>query len=401
MKLVEVIDSRSKEAFLQVPKKLYQDDPNWVCPLDADIESVFDPKENDCFNYGEAIRWILEDDEGQLIGRIAAFYDERKKDHSYVTTGNIGFFECIHDQEAADLMFNKAKEWLQDKGMKAMDGSTNFGENLFHWGVLTEGFVQPVIGMNYHFPYYKELFENYGFKDYFQQLSYTRDITIPWPERQLKFAQFLASRPEYRYEHFNFKNKEKYINDLVNTYNEIWSDFHEEYTPLKYEEIETMFHEIKDILDPELIWFCYTEERCIGIVVGLPDINVYLKKIGNGKLNLLNKLKLFFNFKFNKKAIKRSRVIMSGVVPEYQQKGIIGTLFLKLSDTVKAKGHETIEMAWTGDYNQPVLKVYESVGATLTRRHVTYRYIWDEHIEFKRFTNEEGYKSRKAKGSKE
>jgi hypothetical protein len=39
-----------------------------------------------------------------------------------------GFFDCINDLQAAKLLFDTAKAWLQQKGMEAMDGPINFGE---------------------------------------------------------------------------------------------------------------------------------------------------------------------------------------------------------------------------------------------------------------------------------
>ncbi len=396
MYLTEVNEPKGRKEFLNVPKLLYKHDKNWTCPLDVEIESIFNPEKNPCFNHGEAIRWILKDDNNRLIGRIAAFYDKRKTKKSSVPNGFIGFFECINNQEAANMMFNKAKEWIESKGLKAMDGSANFGENLFHWGVLVDGFIPQSIGMNYNFPYYKDLFEHYGFKEYFKQLSYKKDLSKPWPERQLKFARFLASRPEYTFKHFKFSEKDKYINDLCNVYNEVWSDFHEDYTPIKPDELYEMFEDLKDIIDEELIWFAYTDNKPIGMVLGLPDINHILRKLGNGKLNLINKLKLFYHFKISKN-IPGTRTIASGVIPKYQQKGVIATLFLQLSDTMQKKGQKSIELAWTGDYNEPVLAIYEHVGAELASTHLTYRYIFDKNIPFQRFTNEEGYKSRKKK----
>lgn len=396
MKIIEVSNLKTRNEFLNVSKQLYKNDPNFTCLLDVEIEGIFDPKNNASFKFGEAIRWILKDDNNILIGRIAAFYDNRKKDHSYITSGNIGFFECINDQKAANLLFDTSKKWLESKGMKAMDGNCNFGENLFHWGLLTEGFVPQVLGMPYNFAYYKELFENYGFKDYFQQFSFTKDLTKPWPERQKKFTEFLATRPDYEYKHFNFAEKDKFITDLVNTYNSIWSDFHEEYTPLERHELEKMFDDLKDILIPEFIWFAYTkaDNKPIGMAICLPDINQILRKLGNGKLNLMNKLKLLYHLKFAN-TMNCGRVVASGVIPEYQQKGVIGVLFLKLSNMMIEKKYKNLELSWTGDYNKPVLTIYEQVGAVHTKTHLTYRYIFDKNVEFKRFTNETGYKSRK------
>ena len=78
MKLIEVTDKKSREDFHRVARILYAGDPNWVCPLVMEIEDIFNPAENILFRDGEAIRWILQDDSGNLIGRVAAFYNREK-----------------------------------------------------------------------------------------------------------------------------------------------------------------------------------------------------------------------------------------------------------------------------------------------------------------------------------
>ena len=105
--------------------ELYKDDAHWIRPLDKDIEEVFDPGKNKAFRFGEAVRWILKDNKGEIIGRIAAFVNKKYKNKGDdVAVGGIGFFECINNQTAADLLFNTAKNWLQQKEMEAMDGPT-------------------------------------------------------------------------------------------------------------------------------------------------------------------------------------------------------------------------------------------------------------------------------------
>ena len=74
MKLIKVKTKRQRNEFLKVPKKLYKDDNAWVCPLDSQIENIFDPQKNSSFKEGDASRWILKDEKNKLIGRIAAFY---------------------------------------------------------------------------------------------------------------------------------------------------------------------------------------------------------------------------------------------------------------------------------------------------------------------------------------
>jgi hypothetical protein len=123
-------------------------DKTWVCPL-ITILGVFDPK-NTYFKHGIVERWVLTDVTNGLTGRIAAFIDFNLA-HSYEQlTGGIGFFECIDDKDAAFLLFNTAKEWLQEKGMEAMDGPINFGETDKYWGLLVNGFTHPSFDVPYN-----------------------------------------------------------------------------------------------------------------------------------------------------------------------------------------------------------------------------------------------------------
>lgn len=166
MRLIEVRDKQSVKEFVDIARIIYEDDENWVCPLDSDIESVFDPEQNSFFKHGMAIRWVLKDDSGKLIGRIAAFIDYKTIDENEQPTGGCGFFECIDDHIAANILFGAAKEWLEAEGMEAMDGPINFGETDKFWGLLVEGFTQPSYHISYNPKYYKNLFEKYGFKTY-------------------------------------------------------------------------------------------------------------------------------------------------------------------------------------------------------------------------------------------
>jgi GNAT superfamily N-acetyltransferase len=397
MNLIQVEGEDSFKRFLDLPKNLYKDDENWTCPLDIEIRDIFNPEKNKSYKKGEAVQWILEDDNAQVIGRIAAFYD-KSKIKEYMPAGGCGFFECINNQEAANVLFDAAKEWLMGKGLKAMDGPINFGENLFHWGLLVDGFMPQGLGMPYNFRYYNDLFENYGFKNYFEQYSYHKDFTEPWPERQYKFAEYLSSRPEYSFKHLNYRDLDLFIDDFVYTYNTIWEDYHEDYSPLSNDDVRTMLTDMKLILDPELIWFAYANGKPCGMCVCIPDVAQILRKLGDGKLTLINKIKFFWNLKVVK-TINRSRVVISGVIPEYQSKGIIAALFLQVYKKLEEKKHKQWELSWTGDYNKPVLKVYESVGAYRAKTHITYRYLFDSNAVFERFTNEEGFKSRKKRNS--
>ena len=73
MHLIEVTTPALARDFIQVNVLINKGNPNYIRPLDKDINEVFDPARNKTFRQGEAIRWILKNDAGELIGRIAAF----------------------------------------------------------------------------------------------------------------------------------------------------------------------------------------------------------------------------------------------------------------------------------------------------------------------------------------
>src|SRR5690554_5192440 len=181
MKVVEIADSSQEREFLEFPARLYKNEKSWIRPLDKDINAVFDPKVNKFFRHGEATRWLLVDDLGNTIGQVAAFINNKTAKTTEYISGGMGFFECINDPKAAFLLFDTCKEWLLARGMEAMDGPINFGDRHNWWGLLVKGFEEPNYCMPYHFPYYQELFEEYGFKVYFEQYTYHRKVEDPLP----------------------------------------------------------------------------------------------------------------------------------------------------------------------------------------------------------------------------
>ncbi len=132
----------------------------------------------------------------------------------------LSFFDCIDDDKAAKVLFDAAKEWLQSKGMEAMDGPVNFGDRDKWWGLMVEGFNKaPIYGMPYNPPYYEKLFESYGFKNYYNQYYYAMGVKDPissrFPERHAKFK----NKPGYAARHISIKNLEKHAQEFATVYN--------------------------------------------------------------------------------------------------------------------------------------------------------------------------------------
>lgn len=381
MKLIEVSDSGTKKLFHQVPHLIYKNDPVWPCPLHGMVEEVFDPAKNPSFKNGEAARWVLTDDQGQLLGRIGAFYNRKKAFVTEQPTGGCGFFECINDQQAATLLFDAAREWLRERGMEAMDGPVNFGENYVNWGLLADGYTHQGFGMPYNPPYYVELFRNYGFQVYFEQYSYHLDYTKPFPERFWKIAGWIAQKPDYSFKHFTFADSEKFIDDFCHIYDEAWK-FHDHFQPLDKDELRDFITSSKAVLDPEMVWFAYHKDEPIAVFVMIPDVNQILRKL-NGKMNFISILKFLYYKKT--KVMTRARILIMGVVPKFQKAGVESAIFWHQDKLMKKKPQYTeIELSWAGDFNPKIIELYKSVGGVHVKTHYTMRYLFDRTKPFKR-----------------
>jgi len=383
MRLEEVKNRKTQKAFLEVSRILYRDNDTWVCPFDKEIDSIFDPEKNVYFKHGEASRWLLYDDNQQLIGRVAAFIDRNSCDKHDQPTGGMGFFECINKQEAANLLFDTGKEWLKARGMEAMDGPINFGENDKYWGLLVDGFTHPSYEIAFNPPYYQELFETYGFQTFFKQEGFHLDITKPLPPRIERIAQRVANNPDYEFKHFSWKESDKCIQDFVTVYNKTWPTFKENFQPLELSYIKKTLKKAKSIIDEEFICIAYSKGEPIAIYLMYPDVNMILKHL-NGKLNLPAMLKFLYLKK--KKTITRARGVLMGVVPEFQSKGVEAGIILTLVKVFERKPHYTeIEFSWVGDFNPKMRKIFMSVGCTSDKHYITYRYLFDRNAEFLRY----------------
>lgn len=201
MEITQVNDPAAAEEFIRTAVELNRDDPNWIRPLNKDLNDVFDSEKNKTFRFGEVIRWILKDDEGRLIGRIAAFTNKKYKNKGDdLPVGGIGFFECINNQDAADLLLDNARHWLIKKGMEAMDGPINFGERDRWWGMITDGFTPPLYCMNYNPPYYNELFKNYGFKLFYNQVCFGLDAQKKLAQKTMERHAVHEADPDISFE---------------------------------------------------------------------------------------------------------------------------------------------------------------------------------------------------------
>jgi len=383
MQVIEVTDRATAKDFLKVNVLMNRHNPAYIQPLNNEVNDVFDPSKNKSFKYGTAKRWILKDADGKLSGRIAAFVSTKytNKGDTY-PVGSCGFFDCIDDQSAANLLFDTAKTWLQQNGMEAMDGPVNFGERDKWWGLMVEGFdEEPMYGISFNPRYYEKLFEGYGFQNYYNQYYYTLEaygtLSDKYRERHARFA----SKPDYSARHVDKGNLKKFAKDFSAIYNLAWAQ-HNEGKEISYEAALKLFNKMKPIMDEKLVWFAYYKEEPIGMWINIPDLNQYFKYF-NGKFGIWQKLRLLLLQKTTPS--RKINGVAFGIVPKFQALGI--DAFMIYSGTLvirKQARYQLIEMGWAGDWNPRMLGIYKAIGGIQSRRMITYRYNFDRSRPFER-----------------
>ncbi len=387
--LHEVTTKREIKQWLAFPAKLYRHDPHYVRPLDREVEHVFNREDNKLFRHGDATRYYLTDNKGRIVGRIAVFYDEKtskvyENEENGQKTGGCGFFDCINNQEAANILFDAAKKWLEERGYEAMDGPINFGDRDYFWGCLVEGFTDPIYNMPYNYPYYSQLFENYGFKDYFKQLTFRRNLTPGGFDPILhEKAHRIYDNPDYSFEILDRRKIDRYADDFLTIYNKAWGSIPGT-AKLTRQHAVALLKSLKPIIDPRLMHFAYYKGEPVGFFLMMIDLNQIYKGL-NGNDKGFNALRVFWRVKIAR-ICDRAISLVFGIVPEHRKKGLESGLVCSLeAQAIKRKfKYKELQINWIGDFNPPMLKIVEHAGAEHFKTHVTYRYLFDRNKPFTR-----------------
>lgn len=377
MQVIEVRSKSDMKEFLTLTRIIYKNTPQYVQPLDVDIRNIFDPKKNKFFRHGEATCWILKNNQGELIGRVAAFINQKDMNNHPQPTGGMGFFECINDQKAAFKLFDTCQHWLVQKGMKAMEGPVNFGERDKFWGLLTENFEQaPYYNQNYNPAYYVSFFRNYGFETRFKQFIYARKVNTPLQDKFLERANRIAADDDYRIEPIRKKYATKYAEDFRTIYNRAWAN--REGTGFKgmhAAQAQAIIKSMKPVLDERLCYFAYYKNEPVGFYISLPEINQIFKKF-NGKLNLWNKLRLMYMLKTG--YCKTTFGIAFGIDPDHQKKGLEGAIFNAFLQKVEpSQAYHDVVITWIGDFNPKMINIVENLDAKLLQTMETLQKVFD------------------------
>ncbi|MEN8192683.1 MAG: hypothetical protein ABFS12_07680, partial [Bacteroidota bacterium] len=332
--------------FLKFAWKIYKDDPYWVPPLMMDKKKLLNKDKNPFFKTAELEMFMAYKD-GAPVGRIAAI---KNGTHNQVHNENIGFFgffESINDQEVANALLDKAKEWLQSKGVDSMRGPANPSSN-DEYGMLLEGFDDsPRLMMTYNPKYYLDLMDNYGLKKEKDLYAYRIDNKkLLESDKLVRVADIAARRSNVKIKQINLKEFKSELEKVKFVYNKAWAP-NWGFIPMTEEEIDNLAKELKPLVEPSIVVFAEVEEKTIAFALVMPDYNELFITM-NGRLFPFNFIKLFTK----RKKIKWARVLTLGIIPEYQKRGIDALLYYEITKRAEKLGIIKGEASWILEDNE-------------------------------------------------
>ena len=360
-----VKNNRDLMEFIKLPWKIYKGDPNWVPPLIMDRKKLLDKKHNPFYNHAE-IELFLAYKNGEIVGRNAAITNENHNRFHEDKTGFFGFFESIDDTEVMQGLMDAASKWLKDRDRNKILGPCNPSTN-DEVGCLIDGFDYPPYIMMCHNPrYYQKLLEDYGFqkaKDLYAWHLDIRDKDIP--EKLYRVAESAILKFNLKIRNIRLKNLKQEVELVREVYNNAWSR-NWGFVPFTEEEINHAADDLKQIANEEFLLLATIDDKPVGFSITLPNINEVLKKIPNGKLFPTGLFKILSGIK----KVKTVRVVILGIIKEYQHVGFGAVFYLETIKRAKKLGLDGGEMSWILEDNAPMNKAIELLGS---KRYKTYR----------------------------
>ncbi len=365
--ITPVQGKHDKDAFVQFPYALYENDPNWVPPLVMERKDFLDPRKNPWFEFGRA-ELFLARRHGKVVGRIAALVDPRYNEFHGVRQGLFGMFECIDDVGVAAGLFDAAEKWLQAQGLKGLMGQVNFSTN-HECSVLVEGFdAPPVVMMTYNPRYYPGLYEACGLEKAKDLWAFELSSSISPPEKVVRIAEKIREREGIVVRPVRMNDFENELRRIKSIYNAAWEK-NWGFVPMTDREFDHLARELKPLAKADLVLIAEVKGEPVAFSMTIPDANHALKAAG-GRLTRFGLPIGLAKLLYAARKIRRLRLVTLGIKEGYRRRGIDAILYLDTLRTAKRLGFTGGEISWTLEDNDLVNRAIESMGG---RKYKTYR----------------------------
>ncbi len=365
---VPVRTHRQKKQFLELPWKIYREDPLWVPPLRSNQKELVNYKYHPFYDDAE-IETFLGVLDGEVVGRIAAILCHgHNRLHPTEQRGFVGFFESVNDQSVANGLFDAARDWFSKRGIDELRGPMNPSMN-YECGLLVENFdMPPTFMMTYNARYYPQLWESYGFVKAQDLLTFTglkQDI-----ETMEKKIAYVA---EGAIERFGIRvrplRRRKFMED-VRTFLDIYNKSlvgNWGHIPMSDKEVNHTAASLRFLLVPHLTIIAEVDGKPVGSMLGLLDYNRRIRGM-DGRLFPFGFLQLLTR----RSEIKRLRLVSTNVLPEYQRWGVGIVLGNSILKPALDFGMEEGEFSWVLESNHLSRRTLERANIAVEKVHRIY-----------------------------
>jgi GNAT superfamily N-acetyltransferase len=323
IKIAPVQDEAAWREFLELPWRLYRDDPYWVPPVLSHQRDFLDKKRGPFFEIGEA-QYFLARVDGQPAGRISAHINRLHDEYQGPGTGFFGFFESIPDPRVATGLLEAAAAWLRARGRSRLVGPLNFGI-YDEMGLLVEGFdSMPAMFQTHNPPYYEELLTAWGLGKAFDWHAYRLILNADIPAMERRLEEVLRGQ-EVVVRDLLPGEMNRRAEEVFNLFNEAWTP-NWGHVPLTRRQFQELFDQVKIMLRPGLVSLALEGDRLVGFGIAMPELNPLIKEL-NGRLSLWGKLRLLYWAKY--KPIRQVRAMVVGLSQKYQGKKLHHAMIMR------------------------------------------------------------------------
>lgn len=366
---VDQIDLRSRadvRRFVDLPYRLYRDDPHWVPPLRRDALMALNPARHPFYEHAESAFFLARD--GRDIGRLAVFEHPAYNAAHATTQAWFTLFECEDDDPAAEALFERAFEWAKSRGLTRIVGPRGLGA-LDGYGILIDGFdrSQLMTMTNYNPAYYRQLVERRGFAKEIDFVSFVLDRdSFVMPEAVRRAAE-RAGRGLRIIRYPSRRALVRAARRIGETYNRAFVN-NWEYYPITQREVDFVIEQVEPLADHRLMTFiANVDGTIVGFLLAFPDVSDALRKM-NGRLTPWGIARLLI-------ARGRARSVAlngAGILPEYQGRGGNALLYVQIERAIRESHAQAAELPQVAETATRMRHDLARLGARPLKTHRVY-----------------------------
>jgi GNAT superfamily N-acetyltransferase len=361
---IEIVPLHHPARFLDLQRRFYRGDPDYVPPLAAGEAWQIDPRKNPYFQHADA-EFLVALRAGKPVGRISAARDRLHDEFHGDRVGFFGHFEAS-DEEAARALLQQAAGWCRARGATELRGPIDLSTN-YRCGLLIDGERGPPVMMMPHNPKtYAGWLERAGLAKAKDLLALKTDKHVLDLERLPRLVARLARHSNATVRRVDLRAFDAEIGLLWDLYHRIW-ERNWGFVPMTQPEFLRQARDLKQVAHPALLHIAELGGAPVGFIVALPDVNVAIKACG-GRLLPFGWLR----FLRAMKTVRTVRVITLGVVPEHRKLGIEMQLMHQVIAKGMAAGFDACEASWILEDNRDMLGPLETLGHKPYRRYRIY-----------------------------